>query len=249
MAHEPEVDVWTTTLFNRYLAEPADKFLNWIGLPPENPAHPWENWLTMELLVVAIIMIVFWILRRRLSVEHPGKGQHLAEVIYGFFGDQTGEAVSHGGDKYMPFFGTIFIFILFLNLIGILPGFEAPTMNPVVPAGFAVSVFLYYNYMGVREQGLGKYLKHFAGPYPLLAPLMIPLEIISHFARMLSLTMRLYANMFAGEQVTLVFLSLTYLLIPAVFQGLHVFVSLLQAYIFMALTMLYVGAAVAHEEH
>jgi len=249
MAREPEVDVWTTVLFNKYLAEPADRFLNWIGQPPENPAHPWQNWITMELLVVAILIVVFWILRRSLSVERPGKMQHLAEMIYGFFVDQTGEAVGHGGEKYTPFFGTIFIFILFLNLIGSVPGFEAPTMNPVVPAGFAVSVFAYYNYMGVREHGIGRYLAHFAGPFPLLAWLMIPLEIISHLARMLSLTMRLYANMFAGEQVTLVFLSLTFLIIPVAFQGLHLFVSLLQAYIFMALTMLYVGAAVAHEEH
>ena len=249
MAHEAEVDVWTTVLFNKYLAEPADGFLNWIGHPPENPAHPWENWMTMELLVVAIIIVVFLLLRRSLSVERPGKAQMTAEMIYGFFVNQTGEAITHRRDKYVPFFGTIFIFILFMNLIGSIPGFESPTMNPVVPAGFAVSVFLYYNYMGVREHGVGRYLAHFAGPFPLLAPLMIPLEIISHFARMLSLTMRLYANMFAGEQVTLVFLSLTYLIIPVAFQGLHVFVSFLQAYIFMALAMLYVGAAVAHEEH
>jgi F-type H+-transporting ATPase subunit a len=245
----PEIDVWTTVLFNKYLAEPADSFLNWIGHPPENPAHPWQNWMTMELFVVAILIVVFWTLRRSLSVDRPGKMQQVAEMIYGFFVDQTGEAVGHGGGKYTPFFGTIFIFILFLNLIGSVPGFESPTMNPVVPAGFAVSVFIYYNYMGVREHGIGRYLAHFAGPFPLLAPLMIPLEIISHLARMLSLTMRLYANMFAGEQVTLVFLSLTFLIIPAAFQGLHLFVSLLQAYIFMALTMLYVGAAVAHEEH
>ena len=249
MAHEAEVDVWTTVLFNKYLAEPADRFLTWIGHPPENPARPWENWMTMELLVVAIIIVVFLLLRRSLSVERPGKAQMTAEMIYGFFVNQTGEAITHGREKYVPFFGTIFIFILFMNLIGSIPGFESPTMNPVVPAGFAVSVFLYYNYMGVREHGVGRYLAHFAGPFPLLAPLMIPLEIISHFARMLSLTMRLYANMFAGEQVTLVFLSLTYLIIPVAFQGLHVFVSFLQAYIFMALAMLYVGAAVAHEEH
>jgi F-type H+-transporting ATPase subunit a len=94
---------------------------------------------------------------------------------------------------------------------------------------------------------VGPYLAHFAGPMPLLAPIMIPIEIISHLARPLSLTIRLYANMFAGEMVTLTFLSLTYLVIPAVFMGLHVFVALLQAYIFMLLTMIYVGGAVAHE--
>ncbi len=249
MATEPEADVWTTVLFNKYLAQPADAVLNWFHVPPENPAHPWSNWMTMEILVVAIIIVVFWMLRRSFSVERPGKPQHIAELLYGFFVGQTGEAVSHGGAKYTPYFGTLFIFILFLNLIGIIPGFESPTMSPVVPAGFAVSTFIYYNYMGVREHGVGRYLAHFVGPFPLLAPLMIPLEIISHLARMLSLTVRLYANMFAGEQVTLVFLTLTYALIPSVFMGLHVFVSFLQAYIFMVLTMLYVGAAVAHEEH
>jgi len=249
MANEPDVDVWTTVLCNRYLAEPADKFLNWIGQPPANPAHPWQNWLTMELLVVLLMMVVFWILRLRLSVERPGKMQQVAEMLYGFFKSQSNEAMGHGGEKYVPFFGTIFIFILFLNLIGSVPGFESPTMTPAVPAGLAVSVFVYYNYKGIREHGVGKYLAHFAGPYLLLAPLMIPLEILSHLARMLSLTVRLYANIFAGEKVILVFLSLTYLIIPSIFQGLHIFVALLQAYIFMALTILYVGGAIAHEEH
>lgn len=249
MAQQIEADVWTTTLFNHYLAGPADALLNAIGLPPTNPAHPWPNWLTMEILVVAIIVVLFWAIRRDLSVGNPGKMQHLAEIFHKFFADQTGEAVSHGGEKFIAFFGGLFIFILFLNLIGSIPGFESPTMTPAVPAGFAVCVFLYYNIQGIREHGPFRYIAHFAGPFPLLAPLMIPLEIISHFARLLSLTVRLYANMFAGEQVIMVFLTLTYLVIPVAFQGLHIFVAFLQAYIFMVLSMLYVGAAVAHEEH
>src|SRR5437762_9562728 len=114
-------------------------------------------------------------------------------------------------------------------------------MFPEVPLGCALVVFSYYNIMGVREQGIGHYLAHFAGPMPLLAPLMIPIEIVSHMARPLSLTIRLFANMFAREKVTMVFLSLTYFLVPAVFMGLHVFVSFLQAYIFMLLTMMYVS--------
>ena len=109
-------------------------------------------------------------------------------------------------------------------------------------------VFLYYNWMGIRANGAGKYAAHFAGPSIYLAPLMIPIEIISHLARPLSLTIRLFANMFAGEKVPIVFLSLTYLIAPAVFMGLHVFVGFLQAYIFALLTMVYVGSAVAHEE-
>jgi F-type H+-transporting ATPase subunit a len=100
--------------------------------------------------------------------------------------------------------------------------------------------------MGVKALGVG-YLKHFVGPSWALAILMIPIEIVSNLARPLSLTVRLYANMFAGEQVTTVFLGLTKFLVPVVFMGLHVFVALLQAYIFALLTMVYVGGAVSHE--
>jgi F-type H+-transporting ATPase subunit a len=132
-------------------------------------------------------------------------------------------------------------------LIGVIPGFESPTKFPAVPLGCAMAVFLFYNIAGIKEIGPINYAKHFAGPLWWLAPLMIPIEIISHFARPLSLTVRLFANMYAGEQITMVFLGLTYFAIPAVFMGLHVFVSLIQAYVFMVLAMLYVGSAVAHE--
>jgi F-type H+-transporting ATPase subunit a len=157
--------------------------------------------------------------------------------------------VGHHGHHYLAFFGSIFIFVLFSNLLGIIPGLESPTMFPYVPCGLAIASFLYYNYIGIKENGAGKYLAHFAGPVPALAPLMFPIEIISNLARPLSLTIRLYANMYAGEMVTVLFVSLTYLVMPAVFMGLHVFVSFLQAYIFALMTMLYVGGAVTHEEH
>ena len=242
-----EHEAWLSALLNRTLAGPANSILNAVKSPAEDPAHPWSNWLAFELLTVVIILVLFAVLRSRLSVENPGKLQHLFEVIYGFIKGETNDNIEHHGGRFVPFFGTIFIFILFMNLMGVIPGFEAPTMNPAVPAGLAIATFLFYNYAGFREQGVGKYLAHFAGPMPLLAPLMIPIEFISHLARPLSLSIRLYANMFAGEKVTLTFLSLTYLAIPAVFMGLHVFVALLQAYIFTLLTMIYVGAAVAHE--
>ena len=245
---EIEADVWTTVLFNKYLAGPANWVLDAVHVKHKT-AHPWSNWLTMEILVVAIIVVLFAVLKRRLSVDRPGKTQHIFEILHGFFTEQARDNIDHGGARFLPFFGTLFIFILFLNLIGILPGFESPTMTAAVPCGFAVCVFLYYNFMGMREHGIGRYLAHFAGPYPLMAPLMIPIEVISHMARPLSLTIRLFANMFAGEKVTIAFLSLTFLVIPAAFQGLHIFVSILQAYIFMLLAMLYVGSAVAHEEH
>ncbi len=203
--------------------------------------------MVMQLLVALIIIVLFAVLRRRLSVDRPGKLQHMFELLEEFVRGQSEESVGHDGPRYLGFFGTLFIFILFCNLIGIIPGFESPTMIPPVPAGCALAVFCYYNLMGIRAQGAGKYLAHFAGPMLVLAPLMVLIELVSHMARPLSLTVRLYANMYAGEQVTLVFLSLTYFAVPAVFMGLHVFVSFLQAYIFMLLTMIYVGGAVAHE--
>ena len=244
---EHEVDLWTTKLFNDVLAGPANAVLNAIGKPASDPTHPWPNWLTMEILVVVIIMVLFGFLKSRLSADKPGKLQLTFEAIYGFVAGQAHDAVEHGSKQYVPFFGTLFIFILFMNLIGIIPGFESPTMTPAVPCALAVCVFLYYHFMGFRALGPGKYLLHFAGPVWWLAPIMIPIELISHFARPLSLTIRLFANMFAGEKVTLTFLSLTYLVIPAVFMGLHVFVAFLQAFIFMLLAMIYVGGAVAHE--
>jgi F-type H+-transporting ATPase subunit a len=244
---ERELDLWPTKLFNDFLAAPANAMRSAMGRPAGDPTHPWPNWLAMEVLVVLIIMVLFAYLKSRLSADRPGKLQLTFEAIYQFIAGQAHDAVEHGYKQYVPFFGTLFIFILFMNLIGIIPGLESPTMTPAVPCALAVCVFLYYHFMGFRALGPGKYLLHFAGPVWWLAPIMIPIELISHLARPLSLTIRLFANMFAGEKVTLTFLSLTYLAIPAVFMGLHVFVAFLQAFIFMLLAMIYVGGAVAHE--
>jgi F-type H+-transporting ATPase subunit a len=245
----PEHELWITKPFNDYLAAPANAILSAFGQTAHNPARPWVNFITMEILVALIIMLLFAILRSSLSMDKPGKLQHLWEVIYDFLHGQTHEVIGHEGHKYLAFTGTLFIFVLFGNLIGIVPSFESPTMFPAVTAGCAMAAFLYYNIIGISEQGTGKYLKHFLGPIWWMAPIMVFIEIASHLARPMSLTIRLYANMLAGEKVTLVFLGLTYLVMPAVFMGLHVFVSLLQAYVFAVLTMIYIGGAVAHEEH
>jgi F-type H+-transporting ATPase subunit a len=242
-----EHELWITALFNDNLAGVGNAILGLAGQHAHNPARPWVNFMTMQILTALIVMIVFALLRGRLSMAAPGKMQHIFETFYTFLHDQAEEAAGHGGAKYIAFFGTLFFFILFCNLIGIIPGFESPTMFPAVTLGCAIATFLYYNIIGVQAVGAGSYLKHFVGPMPALAPLMIPIEIVSHFARPLSLTIRLYANMLAGEKVTLVFLGLTYLVAPAVFMGLHVFVSFLQAYVFTVLTMMYVGGATAHE--
>ena len=242
-------ELWFTELLNDYLAAPAKAVLGLVGYHAENPDRPWANFVAMEILVALVIIVLFGFLRSRLSVERPGKLQHIFEVIYTFLRGQSEEIIGHDGPKYLSWAGTLFIFILFGNLLGVIPSFESPTMFPPVPAGAAMATFLYYNILGFAHQGAIGYFKHFWGPIWWLGFLMFPIEIVSHFARPLSLTIRLYANMLAGEKVTLVFLGLTYLVAPAIFMGLHVFVSLIQAYIFTVLTMIYIGGAVAHEEH
>jgi len=244
-----EHELWLTALFNQHLASVANSILNAVHMPAQDPAHPWVNWMVMELLVVAIIAVLLPIVRAQLSVENPGKLQHLFEITYQFVLDQIHEVgIHHHPESYVPYFGTLFIFILMMNLLGVIPGFESPTMSPAVPLGLAICTFFYYNAEGIKAHGLGKYLLHFAGPIPALFLLMVPIEITGQLARPLSLTIRLYANMFAGEQVTMSFLGLTKIIIPAIFMGLHVFVSLLQAYIFMLLSMIYVSIATEHEE-
>jgi F-type H+-transporting ATPase subunit a len=136
------------------------------------------------------------------------------------------------------------LFILLCNLIGLIPGFESPTATPAVPLGCAVTSFVYYQVQGIRKHRLA-YIQQFIGPMLPLAPIMFPIELISHVARMLSLTVRLFANMFAGDLVTLVFFSLVPLGVPVLFMGLHIFVSFLQAYIFVLLVTVYLAGAVS----
>lgn len=240
----PESELWITRIFNDYLPGLGNAALNLVGKP--SVPRPWADFVTMQILVVLLLMLAAILLRMRLSVDRPGKLQHICELLYEFVFGQAQDQVGHEASRYIAFFGTIFLFILTCNLIGIVPAFESPTSTASVTCGCALATFLYYNLMGVREHGF-KYILQFMGPKWWLAPLMFPIEIVSHLARPLSLTIRLYANMFAGEQVTLVFLQMTKLLIPVVFMGLHVFVGIVQAYIFMLLTMAYVGGSVASE--
>jgi len=202
--------------------------------------------MVCEILVVLFVLVFFGVLRSRLSVDSPGKVQHTMELTYEFIHAQAEEVVGPLGSRYMAFFGTLFLFILFMNLIGLIPGFESPTMYHMVPFGMAVATFIFYHATGLKEHKAG-YIRQFLGPMLWLAPLMLLIEIISHTARMLSLTVRLFANMFAGEQVYLTFIALTKVVVPVAFIGLHLFVSLLQAYIFMVLAMVYVGGAISHE--
>jgi len=242
----PEQEPWLTALFNEHLGGVAKSVLDAVGYKLEDPTHPWATWMVMELLVVAFIVVLFAVLRPRLSVDKPGGLQHVFESFYSFFQVSTEEAGIHHGERFVPYFGAVFIFILFMNLLGIIPTFESPTMSASVTLGLAICTFLFYNAAGVKANGPA-YLKQFLGPVLFLAPLMIIIEIISHLARPLSLTIRLYANMMAGDQVTGAFEKVVPLLVPVVFMGLHVFVAFLQAYIFMLLSIVYVSGAVSHE--
>jgi F-type H+-transporting ATPase subunit a len=200
----------------------------------------------MEILVLGLLVIFFVLVRLSLNVEKPGPIQQIAEMLHGFVSDQADSIIGHGAQRYVMFTTCVLMFVLASNLLGMVPGLLAPTSVATVPLGIALLCFLYYHFHGVRENGLG-YFKQFVGPIWWISWMMLPIELISHFARVLSLTVRLYANMFAGEMVTLVFFSLVPIGIPIVFMGLHLGVALIQAYIFMLLTMIYVSQAVAHD--
>jgi F-type H+-transporting ATPase subunit a len=239
--------LWFTEILNRLFATPVTGLLRTLHIEPTYPAAPITNAVSMEVLVFLFLVTLFVMVRASLSVDNPGALQHMFEGAHGFIESQSQEIIGHHSDRFTPFLLTLTFFILICNLIGMIPGFESPTAVPVVPLGCAVCAFAYYQAQGFRHHGVA-YLKHFMGPMWWLAVIMIPIEIISHLARMLSLTVRLYANIFAGDMVTLVFFSLVPLVVPIVFLGLHIFVSILQTYVFVLLTMVYLSGAVA-EEH
>jgi F-type H+-transporting ATPase subunit a len=237
-----------TTLLNHWFAAPLVALLTKLGIHVAHPSHPIGNALTQQLIVVALLLLFFVAARLTLNVEKPGTIQNIAETVHEFVSGQAEQIIGHGYERYLPFVTMILLFVLLCNCFGLLPGVDTPTADPVVPLGIALLTFVYYNWHGVREQGPVEYLKHFAGPVWWIAPLMFPIEIISHLARIMSLTIRLYANMFASDMLTLAFFSLVPIAVPIVFLGLHFAVSLIQAYIFMLLTIIYLSQAVSHEE-
>jgi len=238
--------LWITALLNKYFAGIANAILNLLHLPAADPHAPISNYVAMQLLVFVLIVISFVIVRARLSVDNPGILQHLTEGLDAFVAKQGHEVIGHGYDRYTAYLTTLGIFILLCCLIGLIPGFESPTAVPSVPLGCALVTWFYYHYQGIRENGF-RYIKNFLGPEPFLAWLLFPIEVFSHLARILSLTVRLFANIFAGDMVTLVFLSLFPIAIPVVFLLLHIGVSFIQTYIFVLLATVYIGEAVAHE--
>src|SRR5258708_3038591 len=235
-----------TRILNEHFAGPVTALLHAVHVHPASPEAPITNAFAMELLVFSLLLAYFLLVRVSLSVEKPKAVQHLAEMTHEFVSEQGEQIIGHGSERFVSYLTALLLFILLSNLLGLIPGLESPTANVMVPLGFALVTFVYYHYQGVRSNGFG-YVKQFLGPVWWIAWLMLPIEIISHFARVLSLTVRLYANMFAGDMVTLAFFSLIPVGIPLAFLALHFGVAIIQAYVFMILATVYLSLAVAHE--
>ncbi|HEX8170395.1 MAG TPA: F0F1 ATP synthase subunit A [Thermoanaerobaculia bacterium] len=204
----------------------------------------------MALLVLLISLIVFPLAARRLSRDNPGPFQHFLEMIVGGLKGLLEEIIGHGAaSKYLYIIGAFACFIFISNIFGLFFFLQPPTANPNTTFGLGLCAFLYYNAQGIREQGLWHYLKHFAGPMPLLAPIMIPIEIIGHLARILSLGMRLFGNIFGEHSATGIFMGMLPFVLPWPMMGLGIFGAFLQTFVFIMLTMVYIGGAVAAEEH
>ncbi|MCL2661373.1 MAG: F0F1 ATP synthase subunit A [Acidobacteriaceae bacterium] len=235
-----------TRFLNAHFAPLVDRLLGVFHVHPVYPQAPITNAFAMELLVFLVLVVYFVMVRLSLNVEKPNGFQHLAEMTNEFVEDQAESIIGHGYERFVSYLTALAMFILLSNLMGLVPGLESPTANVVVPLGFALVTFVYYHYHGVRANGFG-YIKQFLGPVWWLSWLMFPVELLSHCARVLSLTVRLYANMFAGDLVTLAFFSLVPIGIPLIFLGLHLGVAIVQAFVFFLLATIYLSMAVAHE--
>jgi F-type H+-transporting ATPase subunit a len=239
--------LWFTKLLNTLFGAMTTSLLRHLGIEPAHASAPINNTVAMEVLVVLLLILFFLVVRSRLSVENPRGLQQIVEMAQEFVGEQAQGIIGPHYEPYMPYVMALGYFILVSNLIGLVPGFDSPTASPSVPLACALVTFFYYHYYGIRHHGW-HYYKQFIGPVWPLAWLMLPIEIVSHLARILSLTVRLYANMFAGDMVTLAFFSLVPVLVPVLFMGLHLGVALVQTFIFVMLTLAYLGMAVS-EEH
>ena len=267
-----------TRFVNHILGPLAAALLSRLHTQPANPELPIPQHVVMGIVAVLIGTILALLVRPRLSVEKPAALQQVAEFLLTNpleFGirDLLVENVGPEGVRYVPFVGAISVFILISNLMGVFPFFIAPTGVVTVPMACAVLTFLYFNYQGTRHHGIVGYLKTFAGnPHGAggwaLALLLFPVEIISTTARLLSLTVRLWANMFASDLIYVIFLGLLSggaafgwgkspvlgvilgifpALIPLAFIALHIFVSVVQAYVFTVLPSVYLGLATSDE--
>ena len=214
--------------------------------------HPIPNFMVMILLIVAGVTVLGLLLRTRLSVENPGKLQIILEdgirALQGLLTDWIGPQ----GKQFLPLIATLGLFILIANYMGLVPGLMAPTSSINVTLGLALTTWVYYHVQGIKAQGLWAYLKHFAvppGSPVLLAPLMLVIEIISHLARVMSLSLRLFGNIFGEELVILILFTIIPFLVPLPMMLLGLVTGGLQAFIFVLLSIIYLQGAVAVEHH
>jgi F-type H+-transporting ATPase subunit a len=262
-----------THLVNHIFGSYALSLLSALHVKPTDPENPIPEHVVMALAVLVVgTLLALWV-RSRLSVERPGASQQIAEWLlnnpYSFgIRDVLSQNAGHHWERYVPMVGSIALFILLSNLFGAFPFLTAPTSVYYVPLACAIITFLYFNWQGIRHHGPIGYLKHFTGPVAWLAPLMFPVEILSTTARLLSLSVRLWANIFASDIIYGLFLGLLTglytagwskspvlgvisgvfpALIPILFIGLHVLVSVIQAYVFAILPAVYIGMATADE--
>ncbi len=227
-----------------------------LGFHPEAGKDVIPDYIVMCVLILVGLTVMSLVLRSRLSVESPGKLQLVLEDLVGAMQGLLRDLVGEKGLRYLPLVGSIGFFILIANLMGLVPGLMAPTSNINVTVGCAITVWVFYHLQGVKEQGLGAYLKHFAAPpgAPIfIAPIMLPIELISHLSRVLSLSLRLFGNIFGEELVIVILFSIVPFLVPLPMMFLGIITATLQAFIFVMLTMIYLGGAVAvehgHEAH
>jgi F-type H+-transporting ATPase subunit a len=224
---------------------------NWIGAIPGLAKLP--NYSITATLVAVLVLAIAWVARRELQTakdplvpDGRATPRDLFDIITGFVNGMVEGMIGHHGREFVPLLAAMFTFILFSNLIGLVPGFTPPTDSLSTTFGLGIVSFLAYNYFGIREHGIG-YLKHFIGPVVWLAPLMVIVEGLSHVFRPVSLGIRLFGNMFADHLVLGIFTDLTKVVIPVAFYMLGAFVCVVQAFVFTVLSMVYIAGAVAHE--
>jgi F-type H+-transporting ATPase subunit a len=226
------------------LYEPFNKYIWRHAFGIDVPDH-----VIMALLVLVISSIVFPLVSRRISKDDPGGLQQFLEMIVGGLKALLNDIIGPHSEKYLPIIGGFAVFIFLSNIMGLFFFLQPPTGNPNTTFALSIMAFLYYNWQGIKTQGLGHYLAHFSGPIWWLAPLMYPIELIGHFARILSLGMRLFGNIFGEHTATGIFMGLLPFVVPWPMMGLGIFGAFLQTFVFIMLTMVYIGGAVAAEEH
>ena len=247
-----ETPLLIVDVFNAVLGPPVSAALGALGFHLD-PAHPIPPFMVMILIIVLGLTGLCLFVRSRLSVEHPGKLQILMEDGVQALVGMMEQWIGPKGPRYLPLVGTLFVFILCSNYLGLVPGFMAPTSSINVTLGCALTIWVYYHFHGFKEQGIVNYIKHFALPpgSPIwMAPLMFIIEIISHLSRVMSLSLRLFGNIFGEELVIAILFGLVPFIIPLPMMFLGLITGGLQAFIFVLLSIIYLQGAVAVEhEH